>query len=198
MFEHKDISGLTLEQKIQILMDERDIRNIIHRECRSKTRADADLMRSCYWEDAVDHHPPFFDAKVEDWVDAMPDGIKGVGPTVQYIAQQILIDLDGDVARVETHVQSNKVFHQRSRDGHQIVRISGMRMLDRMERRRGEWRIAERWFVVEWGFFVEQPVLQEAISSYNVGTNATSVVCDPSLTAIPHPMDRTDLSYNIP
>lgn len=189
---------MTLEQKVQFLLDERDIRDVIYRECRGKNRADADLLRSCYWEDAEDHHPPFFDAKMSEYADFIPQGIKQIGPVVQYIAQQILIDLDGDVARVETYVRSNKLFHQRTDEGHEIIRISGMRMLDRFERRDGEWRIAERWFIPEWGFFVEQPALEKAISAYGVGTTGSHVACDPTMTAIPHSFDRTDLSYNIP
>lgn len=196
MFEPRNCNDLSLEQKIQVLMDERDIRNVLYRDCRAKSRGDADLMRTCFFKDAVDHHQPFFDMPFSQLADMLSDGINATGEMIQYIALQILIELDGDVARTETYVQSSKIFHQRSAAGHKIVRLSGMRMLDRLERRNGEWRIAERQFVPEWGFFKEVPPLDKAIAGYGVGTDAGTLMVDPSLPAVRHAADRSDPSYH--
>lgn len=196
MFEPDDTRSLTIEQKVQLLMDERDIRNIIYRDCRAKSRGDSDLMRTCFFDDALDHHQPFFDMPFSDLADMVQEGIKATGEMIQYVALQILVAIDGDVAKVESYVQSAKIFHQRSPDGHKILRLSGMRMLDRIERRGGEWRIAERQFVPEWGFFKEVPPLTEAIHGYGIGTDAGTLCVDPSLPSVPHAADRTDPSYS--
>lgn len=203
MFEPRDTSGLTIEQKIQILFDEREIRNVIYRDCRAKSRGDGDLMRTCFFEDAIDHHAPFFDLPFSDVAERTSTVMEEIGEMIQYIALQVLIDLDGDVARVESYVDSNKIFHKRAENGDQIVRLSGFRNLDRFERRNGEWRIAERWFVPEWGIFVQQAPLKEAVASYGVGTEAGNVMSnqaflsDSPLPRIPYAFGRADPSYTV-
>ena len=189
MFEPKDSSALTMEQKIQILFDEREIRNVIYRDCRAKSRGDGDLMRTCFFDDALDHHAPFFDLSFAEVAKRTSTVMEEIGEMIQYIALQVLIDLDGDVAHVETYVDSNKIFHQRTENGDQIVRLSGFRNLDRFERRNGEWRIAERWFIPEWGLFLEQGPLKEAISSYGAGTEAKNVLSNQAFVTI-YPLPR--------
>ena len=43
-----------LAEKVQILLDERDIREVLLRYCRGVDRCDAELISSCYHADAVD------------------------------------------------------------------------------------------------------------------------------------------------
>ena len=196
MFEPRDTEGLSLEQQVKLLMDERAIRNVIYRDCRAKSRADAALMRTCFFEDAQDHHQPMFDIPFKQLADSLEESAPAVGELIQYIALQILIDIEGEVARVESYVLSNKIFHQRAENGDKIFRQSGMRMLDRFERRNGEWRIAERWFVPEWGYFKEVSPLTKAISRYGIGTDAGKIVCDPNLETNWHKANRSDPSYH--
>lgn len=193
MFEPRDTTSLSLEERVQLLLDERAIRDVICRDCRAKSRRDAQLMRTCFFEDALDHHQPMFDWPFSRLADVIEQG--AMGPMIQYVATQILIDLQGDVARTETYVLSTKIFNERADNGDKIIRQSGMRMLDRFERRGGEWRIAERWFVPEWGFFKQVSPLKAAIGPYGVGTDADQIVCDPSLETNWHKQDRTDPSY---
>lgn len=203
MFEPRDARGLTIEQKVKILFDEREIRNVIYRDCRAKSRGDGDLMRTCFFEDAIDHHAPFFDLPFSEVADRTSTVMEEIGEMIQYIALQVLIDLDGDVARVESYIDSNKIFHKRAENGDQIVRLSGFRNLDRFECRNGEWRIAERWFIPEWGLFLEQGPLKEAISSYGAGTEANNVlsnqafVTNDPLPRIRHAFGKADPSYNV-
>lgn len=50
--------GITqdLVAKLQTLLDERDIREVLLRYCRGVDRCDAALIASCYHEDSLDDH----------------------------------------------------------------------------------------------------------------------------------------------
>jgi hypothetical protein len=82
---------------------------------------------------------------------------------MQYNTGTVNIDLQGDIAHVESYVWAAKKMHELSENGLPLMRISGVRYVDRFERRAGEWRIAERWFVPEWGFFHEVPPLTKSV-----------------------------------
>jgi hypothetical protein len=70
------------------------------------------------------------------------------------------------------------------------MRISGFRYLDRLERRNGEWRIAERWFVPEWGFFQEVPLQDMQVGPFLPPSEM-------KIKPIAGRRDHTDQSYNI-
>jgi hypothetical protein len=102
----------------------------------------------------------------------------------------MLVEVDGDVARSEVVVWSMKVLHERTEAGEQIARLSGLRYLDRLERRKGRWGIVERWFIPEWGFFHPLPPHTKAIGPF---VPPSEWKTQPLRGA----QDRTDKSYNI-
>ena len=187
---------MTLEQKIQLLMDEREIRNVIYRDCRAKSRGDRELMRACFFEGAVDHHQPFFDGPIDPIIDGLEDSRRAMGEMVQYVALQILVDVFGDVARTESYVQTAKIFHQRLDDGRKIIQLGGKRFLDRLERRNGEWRIAERQFVPEWGLFSDTPDHPTSVPGFLEGGEIDRIVSGSMPIVWPHAPDRSDPSYS--
>jgi hypothetical protein len=195
MFTRRDSRKMTLEEKVQLLMDEKEIRDVLYRDNRGKSRSDLELVMSCFWPDAWDHHQPWFDAQAHQ-VFGNSEGSGGLFRMIQYMTTQSLIDLEGDVARVESYAISAKVFHERSAAGDKILRLSGIRNLDRFERRDGEWRIAERQLLPEWGCFQEVSPLAEPISIYGVGTDADHVTADPSIPVVKGSTDRSDPSYS--
>ena len=197
MFEARTTSHMTLDQKVQLLIDEREIRNVIYRDCRAKSRGDGQLMRSCFFDDAIDHHQPFFDGPIEPIFEAVPESISAMGEMVQYVALQVLVDVECDVARTESYVQSAKIFHQRLQNGKKIIQLAGKRFLDRFERRGGEWRIAERQFVPEWGVFSEVPEHPTSVPSCLRGTDVERIISGNKLPIVrPHAADRSDPSYS--
>ena len=195
-FMPKSTAMLTLEEKIQILMDERDIRNVIYRICRASSRGDVEMLKTCFFDDAVDHHEPLFVKKASEMFADFEKAIRSLAEMVQYSAWQILIELNGDVARTESYIFTSKIFHGRTAEGDSTIRLAGMRLLDRFERRAGEWKIAERWFVGEWGLFEQVPILKEAVAWYEAGTEAGRIVTASGLEPHLPASDRTDLSYH--
>lgn len=132
--------------KWQQLCDERDIREVLVRYCRGSDRCDIDLVKSTYWPDAVDDHL-IFNGNAMEFADFLIDMFrKNIHRTVHTIGN-VWIQLDGDVAAVETYVHA---YHLLKREGEKLEAIMAGRYLDRFERRNGEWRIAERKCIPDW------------------------------------------------
>ena len=188
MFEPKSMAGLSLEEKFQILLDERDIRGIYDRYSRACARADLDMFKSCFHDDAIDHHPPTYDGKISEFYKIFDTMAEKTAATIQYYLTNILIELDGDVAYTECYGLSAKGLNERAYNGDQVMRVSGLRYLHRMERRNGEWRIAEVWFVPEWAFYKQVP---EQIASIGIYASAK----DRAMNPIPARRNKNDISY---
>ena len=128
------------------LLDREAIRDVIYRYCRACDRRDERLLRSVYHPDAADNHGAFA-GSADDFVRyTMDTGGAGFIAGQHHIGN-ILIELDGDVA----HVESVFICHLVSgdQDARQIEVLGG-RYWDRMERRDGEWRIADRVVLLDW------------------------------------------------
>src|SRR4051794_23027356 len=105
MFHPKSHANLALEEKVQLLLDEKEIRDIHHRYCRSIARSDAALSKACFFPDAIDHHEPFFVETAENLFKAIeasgePMGLS-MGDPVHYIIADLLVEIEGDVAHTE-------------------------------------------------------------------------------------------------
>jgi len=132
------------DEKLQALLDEREIIQALTRYTRGLDRHDDALIESAFWPDATDWHADAArtPAELATWGnDLHATHTRGH----QHFLSNFTIELDGDQAHVETYV--NFVLWRRNAP---MVDISGGRYLDRMERRNGEWRIAERVVVVDW------------------------------------------------
>jgi ketosteroid isomerase-like protein len=149
-----------------------EIQQLQARYCRGVDRADADLVRSVYWPEAVDEHGTFRGTR-EEYVDWVIPVVRERFAALQHTLGQSHIELDGDLARCETY------FVQRSlRPDGNSYNATG-RYLDRLERRHGEWRILERLTVMEW-FSPATPTDREYTAAAGFASGR---------------MDRTDPSY---
>jgi hypothetical protein len=137
----------TTAQFAREFADREAIRDCIYRYCRGIDRLDVDLILSAYWPDASDEHGNFVAASAQEFVDHALPIIRSIERTTHSIGN-ILIEIDGDAAFVESYVQA---FHRmRREDGSLYDHFSGSRFVDRMEKRRDEWRIARRVVVRDW------------------------------------------------
>ncbi|MEZ5729885.1 MAG: nuclear transport factor 2 family protein [Burkholderiaceae bacterium] len=129
------------------LMDREAIRDCIYRYCRGIDRADEDALRSAYWPDAHDSHGAYV-GDAEGFVRRAMAAFKR-GPRNVHQVTNILIEFAGPgIAVVESYFNAL----QRGPDPNGIVRqfhLAG-RYCDRMERRDGQWRIAERTVIYDW------------------------------------------------
>lgn len=137
------MNNLTAE--LQHYLDREKIRECLVRLARGEDRRDADLIKSSCWPDARKDYGVFAGSFQEylDWVVPGADAIK----LTQHLLGQSLIELNGDTAQVETHVNS---YHRVDMGGEERDSIIGGRYLDRLEKRNGEWRIAERTLIYDW------------------------------------------------
>jgi hypothetical protein len=143
-------------QTLQNLLDREAIRDCLHRYCRGIDRVDEACLRSVYWPDATDRHGPYQGTAsgfIEWALDKLKDAPRGV-----HLLSNILIDLRGEVAGVESYFQAL----QGDRDAQGQPRESLLvgRYVDRFEKRGGEWRIAQRTVVYDW--IRQQPMSGES------------------------------------
>jgi uncharacterized protein (TIGR02246 family) len=127
------------------LADREAIRDVLNRYARAVDRLDADLLRSVFHPDAHDDHGPFQGSPEEfiEWV--VPFLRSEYVATSHHLTSQN-IELDDDVAYTETYAV---VSQYRMREGERYESVSNARYIDRLERRDGEWRIADRLVVTD-------------------------------------------------
>jgi hypothetical protein len=131
--------------ELKSIVDREKIRDCLIRLARGEDRRDGDAIKRCYWPDSDTDYGVFkgnFD-EYYAWVIPGADAIKNT----QHVLGQSLIELQGDTAKVETQVIS---YHRVDMGAGDRDTCIGGRYLDRMEKRGGEWRIAERTMLYDW------------------------------------------------
>ncbi len=140
----------TIEARLRLVEDRQAIHDVIVRYCRGVDRSDPDLVLAAFHDDAIDNHfgvvLPFREAI--GTLKAARSG--GGGPpsktTSMHNICNVLIAVDGDIARCESYVI---VIVRIPQDGGAIDWMHAGRYVDRFERRNGEWRIAYRTVVYD-------------------------------------------------
>lgn len=134
-----------MEAIVQRMIDREAIRDCVARLARGEDRRSADLIRACWWPEArFDYgvHSGDFETYLA-WVVPGADAIKDT----QHLIGQTVIELDGEIARAETHVFS---YHRIDMGEGERDTCIGGRYLDRFEKRGGDWRIADRVMLYDW------------------------------------------------
>jgi SnoaL-like domain len=147
-----------------------EIRNLQERYCRGIDRADPDILRSVYWEDAHDDHGVFRGDR-EQYIHWVMPVVRERFSQLQHVLGQTYIELDGDTAHSETYF----VQHSLRPDG--VAYASPGRYVDRLERRDGEWRVADRVVVMSF-FYSSAPADPEKLAASGFGTG-TQDASDP-------------------
>ncbi len=132
---------------LQSLLDKQEIQEVLHKYCRAIDRCDEELLRSVYHPDAIDIHGTFRGLASEFIPHAMA-GLRRHYSATSHCIGNILIELDGDVAFVETYLTAWHV--STNENGTEDNLILGARYVDRFERRDGAWKIAHRTVVGDW------------------------------------------------
>jgi len=132
---------------LQELLDREAIRDVLVRYCRGVDRLDRELIASVYWPGAEDDHGPLFRGTAEQFIERAMSRA-GLLEQTQHILGQSTFVFDGDVAHVETYAGA---YHRIRREGATPYDLLvGARLLDRFEKRGGEWRVAYRKLLTDW------------------------------------------------
>ena len=129
----------TREQAIDRLLATDALRDLATRYARAIDRRDMVLLRSVYFEDAVDEHGTAYSGPIEGFVAAFPKLMANFELTNHYICNTSY-RIDGDRANGELYF----IAYHRTSDPHSKHLVVTGRYLDRYDRRGGEWRISHR------------------------------------------------------
>ncbi len=135
-----------IDPALRGLLDERAIRDVIHRYARGVDRLDWELVRSCFYADAK---LTYGQAQTpEEFIAGASRGLPLYALT-QHAVTNITIEVSGDTAHSESYCLARH--RTRGTDGAPDSDfLWGGRYVDRHERRAGEWRIASRICIHEW------------------------------------------------
>ena len=133
--------------QLQRMLARDEIREVLARYARAVDRADGPLLKSCYHPDAIEEHGGNYTGNAFEYVDGAIPRILAMG-TMQHLLGTSHIELDGDVAWVETYIWTFARFAQAG--GGSLDTFTGGRLVDRFERRGGAWKIAHRRTVFDW------------------------------------------------
>jgi ketosteroid isomerase-like protein len=132
--------------EIQALLDKAAITDVINNYLRAADRADIDLLKTCYHDDAWEDHGGVYDGPAADYVAIMAK-VLPKGGIMNHLATNVIIELDGDTAKAEHYILA---YARMKKDGEKFDTLTLARAIDRFERRDGTWRIAKRRLVWEW------------------------------------------------
>ena len=143
MGEQERMDALT--EDLEAMVAREKIRDCIGRVARGEDRRDAALIGAAFWPDAATDFG-LFSGTFDEYLAWVVPGSPAL-PDTQHFLGQSVIELDGNLAHAETHVIS---YHRVDMgEEHRDICIGG-RYLDRMERRGGQWRIADRTMLYDW------------------------------------------------
>lgn len=143
----------SLAREVERLRALEEIRARVHGFSRALDRLDRELLARQFWPDAEVDYGVFYKGAVAGFVDVAM-GFQGAMRDTQHLVGNVQASVDGDRATAESYVHAHHVIAQ----GADLVQLMvGARYLDRLERRDGEWRIAFRTEVLDWGRWLPVP-----------------------------------------
>jgi hypothetical protein len=121
------------------------IRQVLTRYARGIDRCDLATLRAVWWPEATADYGTG-PVNALEWSDGVVVAL-GTMRRTQHFLGNMIVDIDGETATAETYCRA---YHEiDAPDGPLEMEVGG-RYLDRLERRHGEWRIAERRYVHDW------------------------------------------------
>jgi hypothetical protein len=134
------------DPELQALLDRQAIQQVLTLYCRGADRADIGLIAQAYHPDATEDHGGVFNGPASAYVEQLAAILPRAG-LMNHMTTNVHIELDGDVARVESYILT---FARMKKAGETFDTLTLARAIDRFERRDGAWKIAARRLVWEW------------------------------------------------
>ena len=146
------------DRGLELLLDEREIKNCVLRYCQGTDRLDWQAVAECYLPKASDDHGAFQGGPAEfaAWLAAKA---KYRGAKQHFVANQ-LVEISGDDAVCESYYCCYIEFVDDPEfvsSGKSEAVLMGGRYVDRLARAGGTWKIASRVSVVDWSRSLGEP-----------------------------------------
>ena len=135
-----------MNDELQALLDKQSIYEVLVRYCRGVDRCDEELISSAFHTDSYDDHG-YWKGPGRELAPFLADRLRKADSATTHSITNVLIELDGDLARSEAQVHATLI-----RRGSNPVEVDvvGARYVDRFSRRANIWRIERRTVVLDW------------------------------------------------
>jgi hypothetical protein len=134
------------ETLLQEMLDEFQLRKLVHGYCRAVDRGDFETLRSLYHHDAADAHGGFSAGTADDFLNRLAAAHPYVR-SMQHNITTVNFAIDGAAAEGEVYTIATHTLNAGDRDVDVIV---GGRYLDKYEKRDEAWKFIERTIVTDW------------------------------------------------
>lgn len=168
-----------LERRLREQLDRDAIWRVMQNYGRGLDRLDTELVRSCYWDDAIEDHGSYV-GRPDDFIEWANMTTRAF-QTSQHGLLNHHCDLQGDQAYCETYYVFTGI------SGGPTNFMSTGRYIDHFQKRGGEWKIANRVCLIEGKFDVPA-------SQFGEGGAPDYTPEEPCQAA----RDRSDVSYHRP
>jgi ketosteroid isomerase-like protein len=152
------------DAQLQEMLDDFQLRKLVHGYCRAVDRGDIAALRELYHHDAEDDHGAFSTGSADDFLSQL-EAARPYLRSMQHNVTTVNFAISGSTAEGEIYTIATHTFGAGDRDVDVIV---GGRYLDKYEKRDASWRFIERKIVTDWAH-----------------------VNDPSTVDLSHPITRT-------
>jgi len=144
--EVKTMSASGIEKTVEILAAKEALHELEMAYCRGVDRRDANLLRSIFFEDAVEEHGEMFRGRAYEFVDWVFGTLLGQYENTTHYVLNEWYKIDGEKAEGETH----RVSYHRYPPPNRTEVIAACRTFNSYERRNGVWKITHRSVVRDW------------------------------------------------
>lgn len=142
------MTSVEIPISIQQLIDRTKIVDCMATYCRGIDRADAEAVRSVFWDDATLDYGAGFKGRADQFVGFFTAQISHMDQTVHFLGNVLIKFAGTTIAKVESYAQaSHRLRGANDKPSELIVNV---RYLDRFEKRGSEWRVADRAVIFDW------------------------------------------------
>ena len=171
-----------MAMSIDELIDKQAIYEVLSTYCRGVDRCDASIVRSVYHEDSYDDHG-YWKGPGQEFADFVVNRVMQANSATTHSITNILIDLEGEVARSEAQVIATLV---RRNTNPVLADVMGARYVDRLSKRDGEWKIDERTVVLDWHKVETWPASDAPVPLDGFAAGKRADGTDPIFTMLRH------------
>lgn len=141
-----------MEPKLERVVDELEIRQVLAWYCRGVDRLDEELVESCFWLPEAGSSSVFcgdFSGSPRDWVEFVFARMRSDLLTTHHLCQSV-IAVEGTEAESESYFLARHAYREKDgvEHGVTVMAVAG-RYLDRFEKRAGLWKIVRRTVVMD-------------------------------------------------